>query len=76
MAHELLAIRHSTMVIVRNFLADDRKSVLAGITFTSKQIKMNERIYMKIGDIDETGQWLGSLAIGKKGMWLNRKNFS
>ncbi len=27
---------------------------------------MNERIYMKIIDIDESGQWLGSLAIGKE----------
>ncbi|CAF1472142.1 unnamed protein product [Adineta steineri] len=35
-----------------------------GVTFTNKQIKMNERIHMKIIDVDETGQWLGSLAIG------------
>jgi hypothetical protein len=27
---------------------------------------MNERIYMKIIDIDETGQWLGSLAVGNE----------
>jgi hypothetical protein len=40
--------------------------VIAGITFTSKPIQMNERICMKIIDIDESGQWLGSLAIGKK----------
>ena len=39
--------------------------VVAGITFTNKQIKINERICMKIVDIDESGQWLGSLAIGK-----------
>ncbi len=47
--------------------------MIVGITFTSKPIKMNERIYMKIVDIDETGQWLGSLAIGneKKGIKLN-----
>jgi hypothetical protein len=38
--------------------------IISGITFTSKQIKPNERIYMKIIDVDETGQWLGSLAIG------------
>ncbi|UJR16205.1 hypothetical protein I4U23_003115 [Adineta vaga] len=35
-----------------------------GVTFTNRQIKKNERIHMKIVDIDETGQWLGSLAIG------------
>ncbi|CAF2400843.1 unnamed protein product [Rotaria sp. Silwood2] len=35
-----------------------------GITFTNKQIKMNEHVHMKIVDIDESGQWLGSLAIG------------
>ncbi|CAF0976641.1 unnamed protein product [Rotaria magnacalcarata] len=35
-----------------------------GITFTNKQIKINERIHMKIVDIDQSGQWLGSLAIG------------
>jgi hypothetical protein len=40
--------------------------IIVGITFTSKQIKINERIYMKILDIDESGQWLGSLAIGKE----------
>ena len=28
---------------------------------------------MKIGDIDETGQWLGSLAIGNERVKLNRK---
>jgi hypothetical protein len=38
--------------------------IISGITFTSKQIKVNERIYMKIIDVDESGQWLGSLAIG------------
>ena len=27
---------------------------------------MNERIHMKIIDIDESGQWLGSLAIGNE----------
>ena len=37
-----------------------------GITFTSQPIRMNERVYMKIVDIDQTGQWLGSLAIGKQ----------
>ncbi|CAF1106698.1 unnamed protein product [Rotaria sordida] len=35
-----------------------------GITFTNKPINMNEHIHMKIIDIDESGQWLGSLAIG------------
>ncbi|CAF3372424.1 unnamed protein product [Rotaria sp. Silwood1] len=35
-----------------------------GITFTNKQIQMNEHIHMQIVDIDESGQWLGSLAIG------------
>ncbi|CAF3800989.1 unnamed protein product, partial [Rotaria sp. Silwood1] len=29
------------------------------ITFTNKRININERIYMKIIDIDQTGQWLG-----------------
>jgi hypothetical protein len=40
--------------------------LFSGITFTNKQIKMNERIHMKIIDIDQTGQWLGSLAIGNE----------
>jgi hypothetical protein len=40
--------------------------IISGITFTSKQIKVNERIYMKIIDVDESGQWLGSLAIGNE----------
>ncbi len=40
--------------------------ILTGVTFTNKQIKMNEHICMKIIDIDESGQWLGSLAIGKE----------
>ncbi|CAF3368499.1 unnamed protein product [Rotaria sp. Silwood1] len=38
--------------------------LLPGITFTNKQIQMNEHIHMQIVDIDESGQWLGSLAIG------------
>jgi len=40
--------------------------VVSGVTFTNRQIQANERICMKIIDIDESGQWLGSLAIGKK----------
>ncbi|CAF1108707.1 unnamed protein product [Adineta ricciae] len=46
------------------FTATRHTSFDNGVTFTSKPIKMNERIHMKIIDIDETGQWLGSLAIG------------
>ncbi len=43
-----------------------KDSFVAGVTFTDKPINMNERIYMKIVDIDESGQWLGSLAIGNE----------
>ncbi|CAF0829418.1 unnamed protein product [Didymodactylos carnosus] len=35
-----------------------------GITFSSKPVQINERVYIKIVDIDETKQWCGSLAIG------------
>lgn len=38
--------------------------LFSGITFTNKQIKANEYICMKIVEVDESGQWLGSLAIG------------
>lgn len=33
---------------------------------------MDERIHMKIVDIDESGQWLGSLAIGRKRLNLSK----
>ena len=36
----------------------------SGITFTNRQIQINERVHIKITDLDETGQWLGSLCIG------------
>ncbi|CAF5125701.1 unnamed protein product, partial [Rotaria sp. Silwood1] len=35
-----------------------------GITFTDKPININERIHLKIVEVDETRQWCGSLAIG------------
>ncbi|CAF3272931.1 unnamed protein product [Rotaria socialis] len=35
-----------------------------GITFTDKSININERIHLKIVEVDETRQWCGSLAIG------------
>ena len=43
-----------------------------GVTFTSRQIKLNERVHMEIVDVDESGQWLGSLAIGRKYPWRYR----
>jgi len=36
-----------------------------GITFTDKPVNINERIHLKIVEVDETRQWCGSLAIGK-----------
>ena len=39
--------------------------VVLGITFSSRPIKINERVHLKIIDIDETRQWLGSLGIGQ-----------
>jgi hypothetical protein len=71
------ATRHTSfdngyLLIIWNFIYWD--FIVLGITFTSKQIKANERIYMKIIDIDESGQWLGSLAIGKKRIELNLWN--
>ncbi|CAF1291469.1 unnamed protein product [Adineta steineri] len=35
-----------------------------GITFTDKPVNINERIHLKIVEVDETRQWCGSLAIG------------
>jgi len=35
-----------------------------GVTFTHQPININERIHLKIIDVDETRQWCGSLAIG------------
>lgn len=35
-----------------------------GITFTDRPININERIHLKILEVDETRQWCGSLAIG------------
>ena len=60
------AARHTSFdngtLLLRN--TADCHWIVAGITFTSKRMNPNERIYMKIIDVDETGQWLGSLAIG------------
>ena len=39
-------------------------SSLIGITFTDKPININERIHLKVVEVDETRQWCGSLAIG------------
>lgn len=39
---------------------------LLGITFTEKPININERIHLKIVEVDETRQWCGSLAIGNR----------
>lgn len=36
-----------------------------GVTFTHQPININERIHLKIIDVDETRQWCGSLAIGE-----------
>jgi hypothetical protein len=41
-------------------------SLFEGITFTDKPVNINERIHVKIVDVDETRQWCGSLAIGRK----------
>lgn len=57
---------HGTNIQIEEngFKASRHTSFDNGITFTSKPIQMDERIYMKIVDVDHTGQWLGSLAIG------------
>ena len=36
-----------------------------GVTFTQKPVSINERIHLRIVDVDETRQWCGSLAIGR-----------
>ena len=54
-----MVISISVSNLIFNFL-------LSGVTFTNRQIKMNERIHIKIIDMDETGQWLGSLAVGNE----------
>ena len=38
----------------------------SGITFTDRPININERIHIKIVEVDETRQWCGSLSIGEK----------
>lgn len=35
-----------------------------GITFSDRPVNINERIHLKIVEVDETRQWCGSLAIG------------
>jgi hypothetical protein len=35
-----------------------------GVTFINRPININERIHLKIFDVDERRQWCGSLAIG------------
>lgn len=49
------------------FFFDDQHSRRdLGVTFTQKPININERIHLRIVDVDETRQWCGSLAIGQK----------
>ncbi len=45
-----------------------------GITFTDKPVNINERIHLKIVEVDETRQWCGSLAIGKQNHINIKKN--
>jgi len=46
------------------FRATRENSFDNGITFSNAPIKLNEKVYLKVIDTDDTRQWLGSLAIG------------
>jgi hypothetical protein len=63
------AVRHTSFdhgILFNNILSIGYSFAFQGITFTDKPININERIHLKIVEVDETRQWCGSLAIGKK----------
>ncbi len=63
MHQKQLDIHHSIMVFIE-LLSFNLIFFFLGITFTDKPININERIHLKIVEVDETRQWCGSLAIG------------
>lgn len=76
---EPLVTPHSIMVNLLPFLCfpswiDVSIWLMLGITFSQNPIKPDERVSLKVIDTDDSGQWLGSLAIGKR--WTNVENES
>ncbi len=66
MHRKQLDIHHSIMVFIELSFDLIYFGCFLGITFTDKPININERIHLKVVEVDETRQWCGSLAIGLK----------
>ena len=66
---------HSQMFSPRIVDGYSTLSLSSGVTFTHQPININERIHLKIIDVDETRQWCGSLAIGACLMELWHRHF-